>query len=911
MGASAGRRRGAREQANPGLRLGAFLRYWGALSAEGVVELGIALADALIDAEPGRPSDPPLTPDSFRIDPYGYVRLDLPAPDISDPRPGSRTWAAPEQLHGGGVGVRARIFSLGAILYQAATGDALFEAEDAAAAQALVAEDLDGHLMLAAVSGRLKAVQKGLDTIVLACLELDPKSRPETPALLRLHLEGIQIAPNRTVLKPLVATAQSALEAGGDGPAPNHVGASTIRTLADSGSGVQASATGAAPGAKRRPVLVPLVPPPAHAVAASPTEPPPAGPALDRVIVRDPAWDAGAVAVEPEPAAWELDASTAREEPTFDDEPEPMEAAAADGAADDGAMRDGAAEDGAVEDVDDPADPAEERSVPGLTTLARLFAVKSARVRPLADLPAPQRSGPPRRLAVLVGGLLVLLGVLAVRAFVGPDERGLAWASAVALLPPDLQEQILPPPDDRALLHWAGIPEGDGFLKRVAPTIEPLDGLPDAMGRLRLAIVYQGGSRPIEGTLQWTAEPIPDPRPRTLMVDIRRVEGSHGVSTAPGRATMSGEGLVPGVLPAGWWTLTFKYSQSETTAGWTGSIRDVRVAPGHVTTLGAAARIGAGRLAPRVLLDSQDSARDFRVSLYTASVAAEVQAAERASRVAARRAGEEMRPTVMPPRMQTASPLWTGLLSELPPMPTGVVVARLANDDGIHWPTVAWFSDVEIPKNMEVAQPVWALERGEVMNPSGPGVRLTATNLGAPVTGKSMVYLYRPGADVTYAAAVVQARAGTYADVPPGLYTLRMVYQPVGPGSLSFGERIIDDFRVYDAGVTERTVELDFPMAWLDLEALDGDEDVSAASDLVVVRQGVDRAVGTPLLDEEGIGRHVLPAGTYDIYVDYAPRDERAPIEAAFMGVRLAAGDRWTQRWQARAVPWIADAPRR
>ena len=888
-------RRLGRQKAEPQeVRLGAFLRAHLPLSADAVVELGIALADALIDADvPGAlgkttPGSIELTPDSFKIDAFGYIQLDPGGEEDADARAGFRTWSAPEQLAEGAPGLQAWMFTVGAILYEAATGDALFEGAEHAIATAMVRDDLECTLMLAAVDSRLAGVREGLDAVVGACLQVEPEARPDTAALLRLHLEAIQEAANRSVLGPLVssqlAEAVGALETMREAPAlpaPAFGGIPIDSAPAEANELLGANVPGEwflDGGGEGGLGGVP------GSVADIELTPP------------DPAEPSG-------PAPWEISETL----PEIAEEPEgPTDAA----------IEDATAESPPEVDLDpDREAPAAAGALGGFRDTENALAIRSARVRPLAEARTTRphrRSGTGRTLllAILLG-LLVVGGFAQFAVGAGPASvAGQIFYRGVDLLPTAIKEAVSRPVDHRARLVWPGDAQADAYVAKIWPMLEAEADLPDATGRLFFDFVHAANGEPLQGAVRWTAEPLRDPRGEELAWDIHRVEGPGGASTAPNRVAVSGEGLESVQLPAGWWALSVTYVASSLTGPITITIQGVRIAPGHLTTLAADVVAPAGLLEPRVLLDDQDSQADFQIALYAPEPGATVQAMEERTWQVALRQDEEPRPSGLPPKLDEHAPIWMGSLGDLEALPAGQYVARVWLDDGVRWPSVAWYPDLSVGQGMDSTEPVWKLQRAAEINPSGPGIRMHVLNFGDDVSRTSHVFLYRAGEDVTQAAAAWRARGGRYLDVPPGSYSLRAVHHPNGLAGAVVGERVLEDFVVRAEGVTEASVDVEFAMAWLDLGALDADLDISSDVRLRVVREGADPEAGKPVLDEDGVGRHVLPAGTYDVYVTYVPPDERAPIEVAFESVELGPGDRWIQRWQARSVPWMAQPPR-
>ncbi len=876
------------------IRLGALLRTRGELDADVVVELGIRLAEALANAEKeGIGSSPsggrvPLTPDSFVVLRDGSVFLRPGRGLGGDERPGFRTWAAPEQLRGEQGGLAAWMFSVGAIMYEAATGDALFEASSPPAVNRLVLDDLSDHLMMAALKSRLRAVRPGLETLAKSCLDEDPNRRPDNPAIFRVLLEELQSDAPTDSLSAITVEVLGRIEDAQAATRSQLSGEDAVQTLPDTG-GSLASASAedfwdnfGTPGGTPD-----FAPPPGDDSGDGI-----GGQSLEVALDRE---------ARPEPP---------RPTPAFE------------------------------ESVAD-------RSIDNTFTEE---ALRTARVRPIREIPPAVTTGF-RRLgklvAVLCGLVFVLLALIWLQLMPGlpasmtapfetavapltaplPDglrswaantwatrsshERaGRFWNAFVDVLPKEVQRSLRPPPALEAHLDWPGTPVGEGLIDAISPALAAEPGLPESSGRLELALAYLGSARPLGGPITWTAEPVDDPRGPEQAKDIARIEGSVPLSTAKDRTTRTGEGHDPFLLPAGFWDVSIVYGESDLAGGWNAAVRGVRVSPGYSTVLAAGVEVPAGRITPRILLDGQEQTEHLTVALYAAKSAASVKAAEKAAELAAIDAGDEPRQTTAPLPVAEAAPLWVGPVADMPAVNEGEITARVAYDDSVHWPSVTWFENIEIPGKMTAVSPTWKLEKDEPINPKGPGVRIAATNFGADISRQTQVFLYRAEDNVLHAAAVATGRAGRYLDVPAGEYNVRLVYQPMGPKSTLFGEKVLASFDVTEEGVTEEAVDIGFPMAWMDLQVNNAGDDVSADVDLVVLREGLDRDAGTRTLDEEGVGRHALPADVYDIYIVYKPRDGRDAIEVVFSSVKLEAGQRWGQEWNTTKLPWSAAPPK-
>lgn len=927
------------DQTQEPMRLGLLLRTRGKLPADAVIELGMRMAEALSAAErQGIGSSPvsgrvALTPDSFVVDGSGTVELKPGRATAVDERPGFRTWAAPEQIRGGDADIRAWIFSIAAILYEAATGDALFEAASPPVANSLVVDDLTSHLMMAAVKGRMKATREGLETLVKTALDDDPTARPGSPAVFRVLIAELLETPG--ALGPLVRSVQDELA----GPDASDLGdPDAMDTLFSFDGDTELSSPGF--GGETEPSG-----PGFDGPSTSPTDPGLTSASADQFwdnfadssFDPDASFPGGPMPGTP-PDTFEPDtiddvgdglggqSLEIQLDPTVKPKPKPLRP------------------------PPDPADVSADTSADSSIDTTADTELRTARVRPIREIP-PVVTSSVKKLRNLVIGLVVLVLLIcgtiwleivptlpgaitapleaAVAPVAAPLPEGLRtwaattwqrrsegeraeriWNRTVDLMPSEVQRQLRPPPDARALLTWPGTPAGGGFVGTVAPVIEPDPSLAETSGRLELSFSYEGTTRKLGGPLTWTAAPAEDPRGEELAKDLKRTEGPVPISTAPDRTEQSGEGHDAFVLPAGFWDLTLTYGESALTDTWEGSLTGVRVAPGHATMVAGGIQVPSGRLEPRVLVDGQDEEQHLTLALFSKDAAKAIQAAEKDAAEAAIAKSNEPRSTKEPAALEGSAPLWSGVMQEVPALPSGEWFVRVAFDDGAHWPTVSWDA-VTIPPNMGAAKPTWKLERDEPLNPTGPGLRLKATNFGKDVSRKTEVLLYRAEDDVLHAAAIAKGRAGRYFDVPGGEYNLRLVFQPMGTKSSLFGEKVVTGFMVSEAGVTQKTIDIGYSMAWLDLEVLDGDEDVSDEVNLLVLREGLDRDAGSRTLDEEGVGQHAVPADTYDVYVLYTPRDGREPVDVVFRGLKLEAGMTWEQRWQVKEQPWTARPPKR
>ena len=224
------------------------------------------------------------------------------------------------------------------------------------------------------------------------------------------------------------------------------------------------------------------------------------------------------------------------------------------------------------------------------------------------------------------------------------------------------------------------------------------------------------------------------------------------------------------------------------------------------------------------------------------------------------------------------------------------------------------------------------------------GFLLHAKNFGEDVNDKTTVYFYRPGANVEFAVAVDQGPAGEILAAEPGIYDIRVVYQP-SQEPTTWGDRVLHDITIggeddvtqpsgaedaaageagappaeadapaAEAGATEPSEEVvaEEPKSMLvemevDLEKALGtvivtamwvDTDVSDKTMLRAIFAGADKQAASAVLNVTGLGTHVIPAGDYDILISYDESDLRGRVW--YDGLHFEHGDVWEQVVQLR-----------
>jgi serine/threonine-protein kinase len=131
----------------------------GAVHAEGVLHRDLKPANVMID---GR--------GKVRITDFGIASLAAHGGG-EHPMAGTPAYLAPEIFQGGKPSIRSDLYSLGMVLYELVTGREPFEGES-------FADRAAGPAVLQP-SAIVSDVDRGLERVILQCLDLDPKRRPD------------------------------------------------------------------------------------------------------------------------------------------------------------------------------------------------------------------------------------------------------------------------------------------------------------------------------------------------------------------------------------------------------------------------------------------------------------------------------------------------------------------------------------------------------------------------------------------------------------------------------------------------------------------------------------------------------------------------------------------------------------
>ncbi len=158
-----------------------------------------------------------------RITDFGIAGLESELKD-NELRVGTPAYMSPEQITGGGIGVKSDIYSLGLLLYEIFTGKQAFEADS-------VENLIRKHKSETPTnpSAFVQNLDPLVEQVIFRCLEKNPKDRPESALQVALALPGgnpleaaiaagetpspemVAAAPKRGALRPLIALSLLAL----------------------------------------------------------------------------------------------------------------------------------------------------------------------------------------------------------------------------------------------------------------------------------------------------------------------------------------------------------------------------------------------------------------------------------------------------------------------------------------------------------------------------------------------------------------------------------------------------------------------------------------------------------------------------------------------------------------------------
>ncbi len=343
------------------------------------------------------------------------------------------------------------------------------------------------------------------------------------------------------------------------------------------------------------------------------------------------------------------------------------------------------------------------------------------------------------------------------------------------------------------------------------------------------------------------------------------------ISDAAGAEVAKGEGNQPFPLTAGTYSARIIYTETELAGGFEGAIRGLVVHPGAMSeyAVGVSAPVGILRMR---FSDGKDSVSD-KVSITVFH--------------------NDDDPDLV------VGPAFRGAAGENVVLPVGKyqVKAVFTPDKGL--PITEWYKDIQVDGAMA------RTEREIVLELDVTGLQVDAFNYGRDINARTRVYMYAPGADVAFAVARFQGKAGDAIPAEPGSYDVRVVYTP-SQSTLDFiGDKTVPNVRVHRGLGTRLQVDVERPLATLRLQIMEGEVNINDKAELRVMRAGADVDAASPIVDEIGVGQHPVPVETYDIYIK-AQGTAAAPVQHKFMGVELANGYVWEQTFDIKNDSWEA-----
>jgi serine/threonine protein kinase/Flp pilus assembly protein TadD len=192
------------------------LRRAGPLPEAEAVECGLAISSALAAAHQAgvthrdlKPENVMLTPDGPKVFDFGLAHLDeSDSPQrttLEGALAGTIAYLAPEQIGGAAGTTQSDIFALGVVLYEAATGQTLFQrANPIATARAILHEQPD-----------YRPVPLALRPLLQRCLAKSSRRRYQSAGLVHVDLEkiksGISLVRHRLILRAAFAVGAALL----------------------------------------------------------------------------------------------------------------------------------------------------------------------------------------------------------------------------------------------------------------------------------------------------------------------------------------------------------------------------------------------------------------------------------------------------------------------------------------------------------------------------------------------------------------------------------------------------------------------------------------------------------------------------------------------------------------------------
>lgn len=396
-----------------------------------------------------------------------------------------------------------------------------------------------------------------------------------------------------------------------------------------------------------------------------------------------------------------------------------------------------------------------------------------------------------------------------------------------------------------------GNPTGEGIVKSVEGSAKPTDEFGEGKGGVVFDVSHT--DRLVN---------------KSVEIDVKDASGNTVGKVA---------GNEPLTLAPGTYSAVLDYDENDLVKNFAGTLSGLVVHPGHLTTYRVGVEAPIGVLKMRFSDGEENLSEQVTLTVYNAGDDPEL----------------------------VVGPVWEGPASETVMLPSGAYKVRAVFKPEKGNPITEWYKDVELGEALA------RNERDVVLELDLTGLRVDVFNYGRDINDHSRVYIYNEGADVAYAVALFQGKAGEAIPADPGVYDVRVVYTP-SRNSLDFvGDKVLPGIKV-NAGLGSRIqADVELPLATLRVKVTDGDTDISDKTEIRVMRTGADKTAASPLVDEVGVGTHPIPVGAADITL-WAPKTEGgARRTETFKGVTLENGWAWEQEFDVAAATWTPTEPRK
>jgi hypothetical protein len=331
---------------------------------------------------------------------------------------------------------------------------------------------------------------------------------------------------------------------------------------------------------------------------------------------------------------------------------------------------------------------------------------------------------------------------------------------------------------------------------------------------------------------------------RKVKIDLAD-DGARDTSVARGEGNQEFD-LAPGLYFA-----TISYKEGALGEPMTGSIAGLKVNPGHTTKYSVALEAPVGLL--HIKFTRSDGPMRPAVNI-----------------------DDEIVMSIYASGGDRSAPLWEGKGGGNVALPVGRYDVKASYDSGKGLPTVEWYEGLEIAAGLARTKRVVHLDL------DASGVRIDAFNFGSDVNGRTQIYFFNPGAAVDRGATMkASGKAGESIAVDPGKYDILIVFTPSDDNPDLTGRLTLPNFEVPERDGVRRPVDLELALGEIRME----------------IKAGADVVASSSVLEAQG-GHHVVPAGTYDIYLQFAP-SEGKKVKRAFPQIDLSNGNVWAQSFDA------------